>query len=99
MTSKDLSRQVAIRKIQDLLLQNIKMLVQDDEKIQVDATDHGPDKYVSLVIMVPEADVGRVIGTRGKTLGALRTILICASTKLRLRTRLELKECRKIDAA
>jgi predicted RNA-binding protein YlqC (UPF0109 family) len=89
MTSKDLSREAAIRKIQDLLLFNIQMLVQNDEKIQVEATDHGPDKYVSLTISVHEGDAGRVIGTRGKTLGALRTILICASTKLRLRARLE----------
>ena len=43
-------------------------------------------------LLVAKSDLGKVIGKQGKTAKALRTILTAASTKLRMRSVLEIVE-------
>ena len=89
------NRNAAVRDLQAFINSTVGMLVDHTDQIEIDFVDRGADNYSAFIISVAKEDMGRVIGTQGRTIAALRTIIICASTKLRLRTQLEVSNERK----
>ncbi len=67
-----------------------KALVDIPEKVEVKEVVGEQTTVIELI--VDETDRGKVIGKKGKTAKALRTILNAASTKLRKRSVLEIIE-------
>ena len=68
----------------------VKTLVDYPERVVVKET-----KGITTTILelgVHEGDIGKVLGKKGVTIGALRTILSAAAAKERLRIILELTE-------
>ena len=67
-----------------------KSLVDMPEKVEV--REIKGEQTVVIELIVDETDRGKVIGKQGRTAKALRTILNAASTKLKIRSVLEIIE-------
>ncbi len=63
-----------------------------DEPDDVSVTEVGGAHTSILELKVAKADIGKVIGKQGRTVGALRTILSAVSAKTKKRTVLEIIE-------
>ncbi len=63
-----------------------------DDPSQVDVQEIVGEKVTIYELRVSKADIGKVIGKRGRTAGALRTILNAVSTKQGKRAELEIVE-------
>jgi hypothetical protein len=63
-----------------------------DDPSQVDVQEIIGEKVTIYELRVSKADIGKVIGKRGRTAGALRTILNAVSTKQGKRAELEIVE-------
>jgi len=59
---------------------------------QVEVTEVVGEQTSVIELKVAKEDLGKVIGKRGRTAGAMRTILSAASTKLKKRAVLEIIE-------
>lgn len=68
----------------------VKNLVDETEKVQVNCACE--EDRMTVELRVAEGDVARVIGRRGKTIQALRTVAMSAAARLGYRARLELIE-------
>jgi hypothetical protein len=67
-----------------------RSLVDKPDEVQV--TEVAGDGGTILELRVAKDDLGKVIGKQGRTARAMRTLLSAASTKLRIRTTLEILE-------
>jgi predicted RNA-binding protein YlqC (UPF0109 family) len=76
--------------LKDLIEHVSKCLVDLPDKVEVKEIEGEQTTVIELI--VDETDRGKVIGKKGKTAAALRTILNAASTKLRKRSVLEIIE-------
>ena len=76
--------------MKDLIEFMVKALV--DEPNDVSITEISGDKKTRYELRVAKADVGKVIGKRGRTAGAIRTIINAVSTKQGKRAELEIIE-------
>ena len=76
--------------MKDLVSHIAKALVDQPDKVSV-AEIVGSDSNV-LELSVAKSDMGKIIGKRGRTAQALRTILSAASGKARKRFILEILE-------
>ena len=56
-----------------------KAMADEPEAVRVDVEEHG--RGVKLSLHVSPADMGRVIGRRGRTAQALRTLIAAAGTR------------------
>ena len=65
-------------------------LVDNPEQVQVNEIEGEQTSVIEL--KVAKEDLGKVIGTQGRTARAMRTILSAASTKIRKRAVLEILE-------
>ncbi len=65
-------------------------LVDDPDQVEVNRIQGEQTSVIEL--KVAKEDLGKIIGRKGRTATALRTILAAASTKLRKRTILEIIE-------
>ncbi len=76
----------------------LKTLVETMTKALVDLPEHVEiseikgEQTTVIELKVDKTDLGKVIGKQGRTAKALRTILNAASTKLRMRSVLEIIE-------
>lgn len=68
----------------------VKNLVDDPSAVRVECRQEGD--RISVELRVAANDVARVIGRRGKTIQALRTIVMSAAARVGFRVRLELIE-------
>ncbi|HOD17242.1 MAG TPA: KH domain-containing protein [Candidatus Cloacimonadota bacterium] len=68
----------------------VKALV--DDPSQVDITEIAGDKVTLYELRVSKNDIGKVIGKRGRTASAIRTIINAVSTKQGKRAELEIIE-------
>ena len=73
------------------LIETIARSIVDEPNV-VSVTEVGGIKISVLELKVAKADIGKVIGKRGRTAGALRTILSAVSAKTRRRMVLEIVE-------
>ena len=76
--------------LKDLIEYIVKSLVDHPDQVQV-AEVEGEQTSV-LELKVAKEDLGKVIGTQGRTARAMRTILGAASTKAKKRSVLEILE-------
>jgi len=61
-----------------------------DEPESVSVSEVGGHHTSILELTVAKADIGKVIGKQGRTVGALRTLLSAVSAKAKKRTVLEI---------
>ena len=74
--------------MQDLLKNIVQALVDNPEQIKI--TPVKGNQAIILELKVAKEDIGKVIGKKGRTAHAIRTILGAASAKLKKRTTLEI---------
>lgn len=68
----------------------VKALVDDPSEVSI--KEIAGDKITLYELRVSKADIGKVIGKRGRTASAIRTILNAVSTKQGKRAELEIVE-------
>ncbi|MGD9040379.1 MAG: KH domain-containing protein [Desulfobacteraceae bacterium] len=76
--------------MKDLVVYIAKALVDKPEEVIV--TEKQGEQVTVLELKVAKEDLGKVIGKRGRTAEAMRTILTGASAKIKKRCILELVE-------
>jgi len=76
--------------MKDLLIKIAKALVDNPEQVQV--TEIEGSQAVVLELRVDKSDMGKVIGKKGRTVNAIRTVLIAAAGKAKKRYVLEIIE-------
>ncbi len=76
--------------MKDLLIQIVKVLVDNPEQVQVNEIES--TQTVVLELRVVKSDMGKIIGKQGKTVNAIRTLLNAASGKIGKRYMLEIVE-------
>ena len=74
--------------MKDLLIQIVKALVDNPEQVQ--ANEIVSAQTVVLELKVAKTDMGKVIGKKGNTANAIRTVLNAASGKVKKRYMLEI---------
>jgi predicted RNA-binding protein YlqC (UPF0109 family) len=74
--------------VQDLLATLAEELVDDPEQVEV--REHRKGDVVELELQVAPEDRGRVIGQKGRTADALRTVLEAVAARKGLRVSLEI---------
>ncbi len=62
----------------DVLEYLVRAIVDAPEAVEVDLVSGDPDRYD---VRVAEGDMGRVIGRRGHTAGAIRTVVRAAAAR------------------
>lgn len=76
--------------MKDLIEFMVKALVDDPSEVSI--TEINGDKITQFELRVAKTDIGKVIGKRGRTAGAMRTIINAVSTKQGKRAELEIIE-------
>lgn len=76
--------------MKELIEYIVKALVDDPAEVQI--KELAGDKTNLYELKVAKSDIGKVIGKRGRTAGAIRTILSAVSTKQGKRAELEIIE-------
>lgn len=76
--------------MKDLIEFMVKALVDDPSEVSI--TEINGDKITLFELRVAKTDIGKVIGKRGRTAGAIRTIINAVSTKQGKRAELEIIE-------
>lgn len=66
--------------MEDLLAYLARGLVDDPDSVTVDSFEE-EDGTVVLELHVPQDEAGRLIGRRGRTISALRTVLKASATR------------------
>ena len=65
--------------MQDLLIEMIKAIVDKPDEVDITLTES--ENTMIYELRLGEGDVGKVIGKKGRNVGAIRTILTAASAK------------------
>ena len=76
--------------MKDLLEFLVKALVDDPSEVNI--TEITGDKVTLYELRVSKSDIGKVIGKRGRTASAIRTIINAVSTKQGKRAEVEIIE-------
>ncbi|MBM4403230.1 MAG: KH domain-containing protein [Candidatus Cloacimonetes bacterium] len=76
--------------MKDLLEFLVKALVDDPSEVNI--TEITGDKVTLYELRVSKSDIGKVIGKRGRTANAIRTIINAVSTKQGKRAEVEIIE-------
>ena len=76
--------------MKDLIMYIARALVDKPDEVEVSEVQGEQTSVIEL--KVAKDDLGKVIGKQGRTARAMRTILSAASTKIRMRSVLEIIE-------
>jgi uncharacterized protein len=76
--------------MKEFIIAIVKELVDNPDQVQV--TEVEGEKTTVFELRVGQGDLGKVIGKRGKTAGAIRILLSAASAKKGKRAMLEILE-------
>lgn len=79
------------RELKELLENMIKALVDDPQEVNLKEAERD-DNHINFELRVSKNDLGKVIGKRGRTASAMRTILSAASRKHRINADLRIVE-------
>ncbi len=71
----------------------VKNLVDHPEKVQIN--EIGSTHTLIIELAVEKTDIGKIIGKRGKTINAIRTLLMSVASRNGLRVNLEIIEDQK----
>jgi predicted RNA-binding protein YlqC (UPF0109 family) len=77
-------------RLRDLLAQIAKRLVDNPDQVEISANVGATTMVFEL--SVAKADLGKIIGKRGHTIGAIRTIMMSVAGKIGKRVYVEVKE-------
>lgn len=69
----------------------VKNLVDRPDEVEIKTYEE--NQKIMVEIKVAQADVGKVIGRKGMTINALRTIIMTVCSRLGKRVQVELVEC------
>ena len=76
--------------MRELLTGIAKRLVDNPDQVSVTEVDGATTKILELSVM--KQDLGKIIGKRGRTIAAIRTIMMAASAKTNKRIVIEVAE-------
>ncbi len=76
--------------MKDLIKRIVQAMVDNPEEVEVSEIEG--DQISVLELRVAKADIGKVIGKKGRNVRAIRTILSAASAKVKKHTVLEILE-------
>ena len=76
--------------MKEIIEKIVKVIVDNQDDVHINEVDGGRTKIIEL--RVAKDDIGKVIGKKGHTISAIRTILASASGKEKVRYVLELLE-------
>lgn len=76
--------------LKDMVASVAKSLV--DNPDEVDVRELEGDQNLVIELRVAKDDIGKIIGRQGRTVRALRTVVIAASSRFQKRVQLELME-------
>ena len=76
--------------MKDLIKRIVKTMVDNPDEVEVSEIEG--DQISVLELRVAKADIGKVIGKKGRNVRAIRTILSAASAKEKKHTALEILE-------
>ncbi len=76
--------------MKELVERMAQALVDSPDDVSVEETADGDN--ITFHLRVEQGDLGKVIGRRGRTAAAMRTILSATATKLKKRASLEIVE-------
>lgn len=66
--------------IKDFLFNYSKLIATYPDKIKVESTKID-DNFIEIVIYADKADTGKIIGKAGKTINALKTVILAYKSK------------------
>jgi len=78
------------RIMKDFVAYIVKNLVDNPDKVKI--TEIGGTHTVILELSVEKSDIGKIIGKRGKTINAIRTLLMSVASRNGIRVNLEILE-------
>jgi predicted RNA-binding protein YlqC (UPF0109 family) len=79
--------------MQDFLEYVVKNLVDEPEEVQVSETDRNGETLYQLKLA--QADIGKIVGRKGATISAIRSLVIAAGAKAGKRCSVEIVEERE----
>ena len=79
-----------MQQLESLLRFLARSLVDEPEKVEVSSRE--TDSRVDLTLRVAQADIGKVIGRRGRIVKAIRTVMKAASVKENKRINVEVSD-------
>ena len=79
-----------MQQLESLLHFLARSLVDEPEKVEVSGRE--TDSRVDLTLRVAQGDMGKVIGRRGRTVKAIRTVMKAASVKENKRVNVEVSD-------
>lgn len=68
----------------------VKNLVDNPDKVKI--KEVGGTQTVILELSVDKSDIGKIIGKKGKTINAIRTLLVSVASRAGIRVNLEILE-------
>lgn len=74
----------------------VKNLVDNPDKVRI--TEVGGTHTLIIELAVDKGDIGKVIGKKGKTINAIRTLLMSVASRNNIRVSLEIIEDQKEPA-
>ncbi len=79
-----------MQQLESLLYFLARSLVDEPEKVEISGRE--TDSRVDLTLRVAQGDMGKVIGRRGRTVKAIRTVMKAASVKENKRINVEVSD-------
>ncbi|MCH9625723.1 MAG: hypothetical protein S4CHLAM123_09020 [Chlamydiales bacterium] len=76
--------------MKDFVAYIVKNLVDNPDEVKI--TEIGGTHTVILELSVEKSDIGKIIGKRGKTINAIRTLLMSVASRNGIRVNLEILE-------
>ncbi len=76
--------------MKDFVAYVVKNLVDNPDRVQI--KEIGGTQTVILELSVDKADIGKIIGKKGKTINAIRTLLMSVASRNGIRVNLEILE-------
>jgi len=68
----------------------VKNLVDNPDNVKI--TEIGGNQTLIIELSVDKADIGKIIGKKGKTINAIRTLLMSVASRAGIRVNLEILE-------
>ncbi len=79
-----------IEKMKEFVEYIVKNLVDNPDKVVI--KEIGGTQTIILELSVEKSDIGKIIGKRGKTINAIRTLLMSVASRNGIRVNLEIME-------
>jgi predicted RNA-binding protein YlqC (UPF0109 family) len=77
-------------RLRELLTRIVKGLVDNPDQVEISANTGATTLVFEIAVF--KQDMGKIIGKRGNTIGAIRTIMMSAAGKIGKRVYVEVKE-------